>query len=186
MHSTRGRGSVREKWTARHAGRAPVTGLLRWRSVITYRQSRRAVTLIRLTELPPAFENLAVASEREGFEFVRRLEAEWRSGQNRFDRPGELLLGSLRGDELEAIGGINQDPYLADSDVGRLRHVYVRPEHRNAGVGSALVRAILDASRGRFARIRLRTANAQSHAFYERLGFQRLTSDPTATHAYPH
>lgn len=143
------------------------------------------MTIIRLTELPPTFERLALESEREGFEFVRRLEREWHGGQNRFAEPGELLLGSLYAGQLEAIGGINRDPYLNDPGVGRVRHVYVLPERRNAGVGSRLVSAIVEASRDHFTRIRLRTANSASHAFYERLGFVQLAADPSATHAYP-
>lgn len=140
--------------------------------------------IIRLTELPPGFERLALASEKEGFEFVRRLENEWHSGQNRFDRPGELLLASVEGGEVDAVGGINRDPYVSVPDIGRLRHVYVLPDRRNAGVGSGLVRAILDAARSSFSQIRLRAATSQSDSFYERLGFRKLGSDPTATHIY--
>jgi len=141
--------------------------------------------ITRLTELPRSFERLALASEREGFEFVRRLELEWRSGSNRFDQPGELLLGVLLGGELEAIGGLNRDPYLSDPGVGRVRHLFVAPERRNGGVGSGLVRAIMAASFPHFRRVRLRTANPRSNEFYERLGFKKLAADPTATHAYP-
>jgi len=145
--------------------------------------------VVRLLQLPSSFASsfgrLVAASESEGLEFVRRLEREWHSGVNRFDRPGELLLGGFFGEELVAIGGLNVDPYMSDPDVGRVRHVFVAPEWRDAGVGSVLVRAILAAGFPHFARIRLRTANARSHAFYERLGFVRLMDDPTATHAYP-
>ena len=144
-----------------------------------------SLIVVRLTELPVSFEPLCLASELEGFEFVRRLEHEWHSGANRFDRRGELLLGVTREGVLEAIGGMNQDPYLSDPGIGRVRHVYVLPERRNAGVGALLVRALLEVSIPEFTRIRLRTANARSHAFYERLGFLRVTDDPTATHAYP-
>ena len=139
----------------------------------------------RVVELPSSLEGLVAASELEGFEFVRRLEREWQSGANRFDRPGEVLLAAFVGDELAAIGGLNVDPYLSDPQVGRVRHVFVAPHRRDAGVGSALVRAILAAGLPHFSRIRLRTANARSHPFYERLGFERLGDDPTATHVYP-
>lgn len=139
----------------------------------------------RVVELPASIERLVAASEREGFEFVRRLEREWHSGANRFDGPGEVLFAAFVSGELAAIGGLNVDPYLSDTDVGRVRHVFVAPGCRDTGVGSALVRAILAAGLPHFSRIRLRTANARSHVFYERLGFERLIDDPTATHAYP-
>jgi len=143
------------------------------------------VVIQRLLELPPDFEQLVLASEREGLEFVRRLELEWRSGQNRFARPGELLLGAGVGGRLEAVGGINRDHHLDDPRLGRLRHVYVLPQRRNTGVGSVLVRALLDAARMSFDRVRLRAATPQSDAFYARLGFQKLTGEANATHALP-
>lgn len=139
----------------------------------------------RLLDLPPDFEELALASEREGFEFVRRLELEWRSGQNRFERPGELLLGAGSGGRLEAIGGVNRDHHVDDPRLGRLRHVYVLPERRNAGLGFALVSALLDAARPSFDRVRLRAATPRSDVFYARLGFQKLSGEANATHAYP-
>lgn len=145
----------------------------------------RGLIITAISELPGAFEQLALASEREGFEFVRRLALEWRSGQNRFDRAGEVLLAVFDAGELAAVGGLNLDPYLDDKTVGRVRHVYVAPGHRNAGVGSQLVRAIMSAGSTHFLRLRLRTANARSNAFYERLGFKKLVGDPSATHAYP-
>ena len=144
-----------------------------------------ALKVTRVVELPAAFERLVAASEGEGFEFVRRLEREWHSGANRFERPGEVLLAASVSGELVAIGGLNVDPYLSDPNVGRVRHVFVAPSWRDAGVGSALVLAILAAGLPHFSRIRLRTANARSNIFYERLGFERLGDDPTATHAYP-
>jgi GNAT superfamily N-acetyltransferase len=139
--------------------------------------------IVRLTELPVGFEALVLESEREGFEFVRRLEQEWQSGQNRFDRPGESLLGIVHGERLDGVGGINRDPYLDDPRVGRLRHVYVAPTARNSGLGSQLVRAILDTSLGHFELVRLRAATARTDGFYARLGFEKLSDDKTATHS---
>jgi GNAT superfamily N-acetyltransferase len=143
------------------------------------------VVIQRLIDLPAELEELALASEREGFEFVRRLTEEWRSGQNRFDRPGELLLGATVGGRLRAIGGVNRDHHLDDPRLGRLRHVYVLPEHRNSGVGSVLVRALLNAGLLGFDRVRLRAATPRSDTFYARLGFQKLDGEANATHAFP-
>jgi GNAT superfamily N-acetyltransferase len=140
------------------------------------------VSIRQLLELPASFEELAVASEREGYEFVRRLEREWHSGQNRFDRSGERLLGAEASGQLVAVGGINRDHYLDDPRVGRVRHVYVLPEHRSIGVGGVLVRALIDAGRESFDSIRLRAATTRSDTFYARLGFRKVEGEPGATH----
>ena len=148
----------------------------------------RGVPILRVTELPVGLESLILESEAEGFEFVRRLQRERLEGLNRVDQPGELLVASFCGQELDAIVGINRDPYLGDPKVGRLRHVYVRADRRNSGIGSALVRALLEAAQANFECIRLRAATPRSDAFYERLGFQRMardTEDATATHRRP-
>jgi GNAT superfamily N-acetyltransferase len=142
------------------------------------------MAVLRLWDLPAGIDLLVSESQREGLEFVERLAREWRSRENCFDQPGEALFGSVSNTvpgALDAIGGINRDPYLEEPRVGRLRHVYVRPHLRNQSIGSVLVRAILEAAHGSFDRVRLRTASSQSDSFYERLGFLRV-SDPTATH----
>ena len=143
----------------------------------------KPVRVRQLFELPASFEVLAAASERDGFEFIRRLEREWHSRQNRFARPGERLLGAEAGGQLVAVGGLNRDHYLDDPRVGRVRHVYVLPEWRNVGVGALIVRALLDAGRESFDRIRLRAASTRSDTFYARLGFQKVEAETGATHA---
>jgi hypothetical protein len=43
---------------------------------------------------------LIYESEREGWQFVRRLTDDWAAGANRFDRPGEALFVSRMGESL--------------------------------------------------------------------------------------
>lgn len=110
------------------------------------------------------------------------MEAEWESGTTRFDGKGEVLLGAYLGDALVGICGLNKDPYQKQGNVGRLRHLFVSEAGRGHGVGSALVRAILERAKGSFDVVRLRTDPDVRGRFYERLGFKR-TSEPDATHA---
>jgi N-acetylglutamate synthase-like GNAT family acetyltransferase len=140
------------------------------------------VSIRQLLELPASFEGLAAASEREGYEFLRRLEREWHSSENRFERPGERLLCAEAGGKFVAVGGLNRDHYLDDPRVGRVRHVYVLPERRNVGVGALIVRALLDAGRESFDNIRVRAATTRSDTFYARLGFKKVEGEPGATH----
>ncbi len=127
------------------------------------------------------FARLATQARVEGYRFIDRLEAEWRSKSNRFEASGECLLGIVEGEDLLAIGGLNIDPYVADGSTGRLRHVYVCIERRNQGLGRLLVGALVAAARPCFGRIRLRTDNPLAARLYERMGF--LAADAAdATH----
>ena len=110
--------------------------------------------LMRLEELPWDFAQLKEESEREGFRFLTKLSANWQAGKNRFDQKGECLFGAFSDlssdltsglsfdsekDSLLGIGGLNQDPYLKDPAVGRVRHVYVTSRARRLGLGRKIV-----------------------------------------------
>lgn len=134
--------------------------------------------------LPPPWPDLAplvAESEREGFRFLARLRRELDDGTNRFDAPGEALLGCYRGAELVAVGGLNRDPCSPEPRVGRLRHVYVLPASRRMRVGRVLVDALAAAARPHFGVLLLRTDTPAAARFYETLGFAPVAS-PYATH----
>lgn len=129
----------------------------------------------------PALAPLIEESRREGFRFLGRLRAEFEDGTNRFDAPGEALLGGYRGSKLVAVGGFNRDPYAAEPRVGRLRHLYVSRAFRDTGIGRALVEALVAVSRPHFDVLRLRTDTPAAARFYEASGFTPAAS-PHATH----
>jgi hypothetical protein len=134
--------------------------------------------------LPPPWADLAPLveeSEREGFRFLARLRQEFEDGRNRFDAPGEALLGCYRGAGLVAVGGLNQDPYSPEPRVGRLRHLYVSPAYRRRRVGRMLVDALVAAARPHFGVLLLRTDTPAAARFYETLGFAAVAL-PYATH----
>ena len=131
----------------------------------------------------PGVDVLVSQAEREGFRFLTRLRSEYASGANRFDQPGELLLGASCRNALSGVGGLNRDPYGGLPRAGRIRHVYVRPAERRSGVGSHLVRALVEhAVRQGFEEIVLRTDTSSAAAFYERLGFEPVAMIAGATH----
>jgi GNAT superfamily N-acetyltransferase len=134
-----------------------------------------------LRDLPSGIDALRAEAAAEGFRFMDTLVIEWRSGANRFARPGEALLGAFQAAELIAIGGLNRDPYPGQEGIGRLRHIYVRRSARRSGVGSALVHQLLRRGDGVFRSIRLRTETREAADFYIRLGFQAV-QDESATH----
>ena len=128
---------------------------------------------------------LVTSSRAEGFGFVGRLAENVARGH--FDLPGTALFGAYDsrayGEErLLGVGGLTPDPYVADRPgVGRLRHLYVLPQHRRRGVAKALVGSIIAEARPHYHVLRLRTANTRAALFYGALGFVGVT-EPTATH----
>lgn len=141
------------------------------------------VQIERLTEVPPGLFDLLVAeSESAGYRLVRRLADEWASGENRFDRPGEVLFAAWVDGHLIGACGLNIDPYTKAASVGRVRHLYVLAAYRRLGVGGQLVGRVVDAARGRFGRLRLSTQNPEAAQLYERMGFTRSAGAPDHTH----
>ena len=125
--------------------------------------------------------DLAQRAESEGFKFVARFADECANGSVQLDAPGEYFYGVFEEGDLVGLGGVTPDPYIDDASVGRLRHVFVRPEFRARGLGRMLVAPLEARARNRYARLRLRTDTVAAAHFYERLGYQAISSD-SATH----
>jgi len=138
------------------------------------------LAICQISVLPPDILVLEAEAVAEGFRFLTRLVADWKNGSNRFDQPGECLLGVLRDGQLIAIGGLSYDPY-AGPDIGRLRRVYVVRAARGQNVGKALVQQLLAYAAQRFGVVRLSTDTPEGAAFYLRCGFQPIEDD-FATH----
>jgi GNAT superfamily N-acetyltransferase len=138
--------------------------------------------IIAVRDAPAALEPWVADGEAAGSGIVRRLVDEWTSGVNRFDGPGEALFGASVGGRLVGVCGLNVDPYAAHARTGRVRHLYVLSPFRGRGVGRALVTAVIEAARGRFDSLRLRTGNPVAARLYESLGFHASNGLPHATH----
>ena len=141
------------------------------------------IAIERIDSLPiDRLVALATEAEATGFRGLSRLFSEWQAGGNRFDQPGEALFIATDNGRVVGVCGLNRDPYLGDPTVGRVRHLYVAVGHRRTGIGSRLVRAVVGAARGHFARLRLRTDSPGADAFYRSLGFLPVTGEPACSH----
>jgi len=129
------------------------------------------------------FAELLSESERAGLRMVRRLVEDWESGANRFDRPGEVLLGAWINGHLAGVCGLNVDPYAGNERTGRVRHLYVLDAFRRRGVGRQLVLQVIEAAHARFDDLRLRTNEPAAARLYEALGFRPCPGSGDATHA---
>jgi len=127
-------------------------------------------------KLPEGLATLREEAATENIHNVARLEEDWRSGAERFEKPGELLLAAFDGETLVAIGGLTVEP---DTTVHalRLRRLYVHPDRRKHGIGRALATALTDHG---FDFVDLLTLNAGvpgAGQFWDNLGFQRVTNE---------
>lgn len=136
----------------------------------------RPVANLDLTAIAP----LVAESLEEGWTFIERLSREYESGVNRFDQEGEVLFAAIDQGTVVGVCGLNQDPYLGDPAVGRVRHLYVLKSHRKLGLARSLVSLVMDAGRGRFHTLTLRTENPVAAALYCSLGF---VEEPPVAHA---
>ncbi len=110
----------------------------------------------------------------EGYGFIQKTIDDWNSGANRFSGEGEKLWGLVSGADLIGIGGLNRDPYIEESNVGRVRHLYIREIYRRKGYATLLMNMIIDQALQHFAILRLFTENPAAAEFYEAFGFQKI------------
>lgn len=139
--------------------------------------------VIRLEQLPlDELQPLLTESREQGFTFLDRLVTEYTNGANRFDQPGEALFGIYHRQQLIAIGGLNHDPYLQESGVGRVRHVYVLNAWRGQGVGRQLLQQIVAEAQGSYHLLTLRTFSEPAAKFYCAVDFVKEPAIQGATH----
>jgi GNAT superfamily N-acetyltransferase len=144
----------------------------------------RGATSLQITPITVAHSSmdaLRTEASAEGFRLPDGLIRDWEAGANRFDQPDECLFGAWSEAELGGVGGLNRDPYVEGSRIGRIRHLYVRRSARQSGVGSALLQRLLNAASSTFYLVRVRTDTCEAAAFYLRHGFLRV-ADEFASH----
>jgi GNAT superfamily N-acetyltransferase len=119
-------------------------------------------------------DDLVNQSKEEGFRFVERLINDYENGSNSFSDFGEALFGVFGEDgALVAIGGLNQDPFSNEQGIGRLRRFYVLKEYRRNGIGSLLVKRILEEAESYYKVLVLHTDTEQGDNFYTSIGFSK-------------
>ena len=131
------------------------------------------IRVARLNELPPGFETMSAAADREGFAFVGRVARRWRSGAY-LDDSCATLQAAWVGGELAAIGAQSYDEYDPSPAHRRLRHFYVSPQWRRIGVGRVVAEALIEDAFALAPRLHLRATRPLSAAFWDAMGFKRV------------
>ena len=125
--------------------------------------------------------HLAHLASAEGFQFLDRFVSELQQDSVALDSPREFFLGFVVHGDLVGMGGVTPDPYVQDAQTGRVRHLYVRPDHRRESVGRDLLHELESRAFMTYSILRLRTDTIAAARFYEALGY-RPVDDATATH----
>ena len=97
-------------------------------------------------------------------------------------KSGEILLRVRSEDAWKGVGGVNQDPYVKNESIGRLRHLYVMPGYRRNGIGAALVVELTRRAKNHFRELRLRTHESAASEFYISQGFKYVSDGLSFTH----
>ncbi|MGO6849120.1 GNAT family N-acetyltransferase [Rhizobium beringeri] len=120
--------------------------------------------------LPQEIADLESEARREGYLHITRLVDEWSTGDNRFQRDGERLLGAYADEVLAGIGGMTVE--TAMSGALRMRRFYMRPAMRGRGIGRMLAMALLDHARSFCTVVTVHAGNDGAARFWESIGFQ--------------
>ena len=138
----------------------------------------KQVCELPVIELKPLIED----SRNQGILFVQRLVNDWISQINCFNQEGEILLIAKDQDQLVGICGLNIDPYYRVSGLARVRHLYVLSSKRRQGIGTLLIKQIIQQAQENFNLLNLRTHSPEADKFYLAQGFQRSYERPECTH----
>lgn len=123
-------------------------------------------------------------SKKEGYNLIDKLINGFKDNTNTFNKTGECLIVYEVGNKVVAVCGLNIDPL--NSRRGRIRRLYVLPSWRNKGVGTKLVKELIDYSRLHFESVSVNMGNNKISKFYEKLGFKKYNEEQGITHLLQH
>jgi GNAT superfamily N-acetyltransferase len=131
--------------------------------------------------VPMGFETLAAFARAEGYDFLNRLQMRWRDNAYLEDEDACVLAAYADG-VLAAIGAQTFDEYDPSPAHRRLRHFYVSPQQRRAGVGRTLAGALIHEALDLAPVLHLRATHDASTAFWDAMGFERVADRKDRTH----
>jgi len=129
----------------------------------------------------PGYIALKTESTALNFNMLRRLEENWERGENRFNAPGEKLLGAFLNGRLVGIWGLTRDPFSQQPRAGRIRHLYISESCRGLGIGRQLLAVVMSDASVWFDFLNTHAPHT-AWAFYQRAGFTQVADEPRVTH----
>jgi len=134
-----------------------------------------------ITPDEPGFSALRAESLAQNLNMLRRLAENWQNGENRFNAPGEKLLGAFLNGRLVGVCGLNRDPFSQQPRAGRIRHLYVSEKCRGLGIGKQLLTVVMADASIWFDFLNTH-APYSAYGFYHQAGFTLVSDEPRVTH----
>ena len=129
----------------------------------------------------PGFSALRAESLAQNLNMLRRLAENWQNGENRFNAPGEKLLGAFLNGKLVGVCGLNRDPFSQQPRAGRIRHLYVSEKCRGLGIGKQLLTVVMADASIWFDFLNTHAPDT-AYGFYRQAGFTLVSDEPRVTH----
>ena len=136
-----------------------------------------------ITPDEPGFSALRAESLAQNLNMLRRLAENWQNGENRFNAPGEKLLGAFLNGRLVGVCGLNRDPFSQQPRAGRIRHLYVSDKCRGLGIGKQLLTVVMADASIWFDFLNTH-APESAYGFYRQAGFTLVSDEPRVTHRH--
>lgn len=142
------------------------------------------ITISEITDLSRFdLTEMITESKLEGHRHIQKLADHYASGENRFDQPGEVLLGAFDQNQLVGICGLNREPFSAQGNLGRVRRMYILKGYRRLGLGKRMIHEVLHRAEGEFDELVLRAGTKAAGMFYLALGFKETDTYEQVTHS---
>jgi N-acetylglutamate synthase-like GNAT family acetyltransferase len=125
-------------------------------------------------------ETVRYESDKEGYNHISRLIAEYNTGENRFDNTGEKLVGFVLDDKVVAVCGLNIEP--TNNNLGRMRRLYVLSKCRHRGIGTELVKYLIKHAEQYFQSVVVNIGDLSVYDFYKSIGFKPVMNNYSYTH----
>lgn len=138
-----------------------------------------AVPEVSLRPATAADTEFACDTTRETMrEYTLATWGEWKEDDARRRVAGNIAAGETRIIELDGVP-IGIQTVTRDSECIQLLQLFIRPQHQNRGIGSKLIRQLLQEAQIAGLPLRLRVLRVNpAFALYKRLGFKVVQEAP--------
>ncbi|MFC1933165.1 GNAT family N-acetyltransferase [Chloroflexota bacterium] len=127
-------------------------------------------------------ETIRYESDKEGYNMINRLIADYHSGRNKFNKKGEKLIGFLLDNEIIAVCGLNIES--TNDKLGRIRKLYVLKNYQHRGIGTELVKYLVNHAKPYFEGVVVNIGNLPVDNFYKSIGFEPIVDNESYTYIY--